>query len=430
MPGINGGPSVTSTPNVTAATAPAGSTAVQNVVQQDPVSGLFNAGGAPVASINSLVSGAGIQTLYPMRKWRAAVGKARGGIRNAKLLYLGDSTGVGAGSTGSPGFNPGGKVKALPVLLASMLNSTFMPTNAHAWFGTGGVGATNADFTNWDPRFVMGGNWDRNYAGANGLGGSYMRNLSTVGTLTFTPSAAGASSANVDTFVIWYVVASIAGAFNYSVDAGATTPVNCNNATSSVQSVTVAAGAVGAHTLNITPTTANVWILGIEAFDSTTKQIEVIDGSINGCYVNNFLAALDPWSAANEIGTLAPDLTIIQLQINDCNQGTALATYSANLQSLVNICAASGDVIIRSGYPSQITYNANAALANQQAYRDAAKTIAANNGLLFDDLWARTGSYEIQQAVPGGGMYADAQHPTGALYANSALSLASLIRGY
>lgn len=70
-----------------------------------------------------------------MRKWQGALGKMRNGVRNAKLLMLGDSTGVGAGATGTAGFGAGGRLKTTPLYLASELNRTYYPANCHAVWG-------------------------------------------------------------------------------------------------------------------------------------------------------------------------------------------------------------------------------------------------------------------------------------------------------
>lgn len=387
------------------------------------VTGLVGPGG----NLNSVI---GINN--KMRKWQGAIGKMRNGVRNAKLLILGDSTGVGAGATGTAGFGAGGRLKSMPVYLASELNRTYYPANCHALWCDGNLGSVGT-LASFDTRCAFTGTWAVQLLDGGSLGGRTIKNATETTAsypFAFTPSAAGAPSANVDTFVIWYVVTVGGGTFNWNVDGGASTPVVCSGGANDIASTTVST-TLGAHTLNIWRQSGNIWILGIQAYDSTTKQIEVWQGSFNSAFVSTMNNTAQPWCIAPMIATTAPDLTVIQLQINDAVvAATSLAQYRSNLQTLITTCLAVGDVILRTGYPSAITYNANAALALQKQYRDVIADVALTNDITFDDVWTRMGSYEIQQALPGGSMYADSLHPTGNVYASSASNLAKILRAY
>ncbi len=399
----------------------------------DPLTGAVTGLVGPDGNANSVF---GITN--KARKWQAAIGKMRNGVRNAKLLMLGDSTGVGAGATGAAGFGAGGRLKTTPLYLASELNRTYYPANCHAVWGEGNM-ASIATLAAFDTRLVFGSAWTYQLLDTGGIGGRALKVTAAANSnLDFTPTATGAASASVDTFVVWYVKASSSAKFSWSIDAGGATVVDTSNATNDIGSVTIPAGSLGTHTLHLlwnavgaTGGGSNLWILGIQAYDSTQKQIEVWQGGYNGAFVSTMNGAAQPWCVTPMIASLAPDLTVIQLQINDAAiAATPVATYKANLQTLVTTCLAVGDVMLRTGYPSQVSYNANTPLANQKLYRDAIAAVALENDVTFDDVWTRMGSYEIQQAVLGGAMYADGLHPTGSVYASSASNLAKILRSY
>ncbi len=397
--------------------------------------------GSAVASSASAVSTTPaynpVSSAFPLRKLSAALGKTRAGNRNTKVLVLGDSTMAGAGVTGVGGFGAGGMPLSMCMRLGAELNRIMMPANAHGWFGEGmrggaiaeGATGTTATVASYDPRLVFGAGWQRQLIDA-GLGGPFFRNTTDTNPLAFTPTAAGSYSANVDTFVVYYVTTSTAGTFSWAIGAGAATNQSCVTGSNGIAKLVIPAGSLAAHTLNLRRVSGNVWIMGVQAYDSTVKQIEVLVAPWNGGFAANFVGTTQPWSAGNMIPFVAPDLTVIQLQINDAAFATPLSTYTANLQSLITIAQQTGDVILRSGYPSAITYNANTPLAKQQLYREALISLASQNGIPYDDLFGRLGSYEIQAAIPGGGMYADTLHPSSPVYSMAAYTLADLIRQY
>ena len=191
-----------------------------------------------------------------LKKWRTALGKVRDGQSNAKLAMFGDSTFAGSGSTGVAGYPAGGRSKGPCVKLADMLNSYFCPAVSHAVIGTG----NNSSLYTWDSRFVQGAGW--NLVTLNNVWGvSAISNGTTTNNLTFTPSG------SVDTFVVWYTTTSgSARSFNWSIDAGATTNVDCNVA-KSMASVVIPAGAAGTQRLNLGRVAGNVYILGIQAYN-------------------------------------------------------------------------------------------------------------------------------------------------------------------
>lgn len=367
----------------------------------------------------SVSQAANLVSIRTARKWGAAAGKAKNGTRNARIMMIGDSTMAGAGSTGSPGFNANGIAKTPFAYLASELNKRYTTASAHAWFGSGAMG-TIANQAVFDPRLVFGAGWQYNAFDGGGLGFQCVQNSSDTSQIQFTPTA------NVDTFVIWYIRNAGFGTLSWAINAGGATNVSTAGA-AGVIGLVVPAGSLAANTLKVARVSGDVFVLGMEAYDSTTKQIQIMSGAISGATTSSFVQTSQPWSVLNQLVTTAPDLTIIQLQTNDCINNVDLTTYTNNLTSIYNYAITTGDVVFVSGYPSQITYNAYTTLANQQRYRDAMQTLASSLDCTFIDIWQYCQSYETMQAVSGAGMYADSLHPTGNLYAMAASYMAGKI---
>ena len=344
-----------------------------------------------------------------LKKWRTALAKVRDGQSNAKLAMFGDSTFLGSGSTGVTGYPAGGRSKGPCVKLADMLNSYFCPAVSHAVIGTG----NNASMFTWDSRFVQGAGW--NFTSLNNVWGiSAINNSTTTNNLTFTPSG------SVDTFVVWYTTTSGSSrSFNWSVDAGGTTNIDCNVA-KSMASVVIPAGAAGTHTLNLARVAGSVYILGIQAYNSATKCVEVLNMGRSGGRASQATSSnTEPWDALNALSTLAPDLTVINLTINEwLNAGTTDA-WKINMQQIINVAKTTGDVVLMAGVPSKIN---QAALAYQSSFAVAAGELAATNDIPFLDVFGRFGAQESLSAL-----YTDDIHPNGAGYADMISPLYNLI---
>jgi lysophospholipase L1-like esterase len=344
-----------------------------------------------------------------LKKWRAALAKVRDGQSNAKLAMFGDSTFLGSGATGVAGYPAGGRSKGPCVKLADMLNSYFCQAVSHAVIGTG----NNASLFTWDPRFVQGAGWS--FTTLNNVWGiSAINNSTTTNNLTFTPSG------SVDTFVVWYTTTSgSARSFNWSVDAGGTTNINCNVA-KSMASVVIPAGAAGTHTLNLARVAGSVYILGIQAYNSSTKCVEVLNMGRSGGRASQATSSnTEPWDALNALPLFAPDLTVINLTINEWLNAGTVDAWKIHMQQIIDVAKTTGDVILMAGVPSKIN---QAALAYQSSFAAAAGELAAANGLPFLDVFGRFGSQESISSL-----YTDDIHPNGAGYADMISPLYNLI---
>jgi hypothetical protein len=343
----------------------------------------------------------------PLRytKWRTAVSKVRDGSANALLLYLGDSTTLGSGAAGGTGYNAGGRAHNRAVRLAAALTKAYLPAFAHGTIGSSNVAL--ATYQPFDPRWTYGAGWGPT-ALQGTLGKTQFFNNTTVNALSVAPVG------NVDTFRVLYSIAASQGTFSWDVDGGAATNIGPNNgATALGMSGALAAGSLGAHTLNIKRVSGNVTIHGFRAYDSTTPQIEIMQCGCSGAVVADYAAqvlAYDGLLALQNV--LKPDLVIFSMGINDWVAGTDLATFKANVTLLLQACQVNGDVLLVTPPPSQIT---TTPLVQQQRYVDALIGCAAAAGVEYLDLWRRFVSYELAQPL---GLMVDNLHPSGTGYAD------------
>ena len=356
------------------------------------------------------VSNSDLQNGYALKlpKWRAALAKVRNGQANAKLLCLGDSTTLGSGSTGVAGYQASGYLKNIPSKLSAALNAVGIPANANGVFGSGNIG-TLAQYAVFDPRWSGPSSW-AGFDLADGLGRYAWRNVSSNTTLSFTPTV------QVDTFDVYYSKSPTAAGFDLDINGGTATNYDMYSATF-VTAVATITAALGANTLNITRTTSgtnasgSTWILGVRAYNSAAKQVEVIQSGCSGLKVGDNASKANPWNARVMLETyLQPDLTIICLGINDWVAQTNLATWKTNLNNLIASAKVTGDVIIATPVPSDDSVR----LASiQQQYVDAIIDLAASNNIQCVDLWRRFGSYSAAYTL---GFFTDTAHPTGAGY--------------
>lgn len=351
---------------------------------------------ATAAQISALsVVPNGLSNLGPtsLPKWRKAVGRVRTGGGDAVLLMVGDSTthGTGAGTSNAATWAASPSGNSVAARLAQLLAAGGLPANA-SWsaMGTGGDGRVNARA--FDPRVTYPTDWtDSSFNTLAGL--AINTGSSSTGTETI------AFPDPCDTVVFKTVQASGQGTLSINLNGGtgaAAATVNANNATGAILSTTLT-NTRGLQTLNITRSSASNLIIGAYCRDSTTSTVRIINGGWGGkttADIGGTAATQYAWSYANGITDLAPDLTIINMGINDAAQAVSAATMQANLQVAVTRALASGDVILVIPYPQATTSAQNASYNTPQAQQDAIATAvyavsAANGNLPVIDMRVR-----------------------------------------
>lgn len=320
-----------------------------------------------------------------LRKYRTAVAKVKSGQANMKLLCLGDSTTFGDGSNNSGVGDL--KTFCYPNQLTAMFNSTGINAHCNSFMGYGSVTFTNNKDN--DPRIVVGSSWTTFGSGSPTLGATLFTASTTTNALSFTPTV------NVDTFVIYYITAVGNGVLSLDINgAGGTT--QSTNAANGFATVTKT-GTLGTNTLNIKYSSGGaVFVLGVEAYDSTKKWIDVINSGWSGAKASDLANNGSFFAPLAAYAFLAPDLTIIMDGINDWGAGVSLSTYKTNMQTLITTGKISGDVVLVSPAPSG---TAQASIATQQGFVDTMAQLSIENNVPFINWWTRMGPQASNTAM-------------------------------
>lgn len=364
---------------------------------------------ANVAITGGTINGAQTGEYYgvssqSLKKWRRGLARARNGGAVAQIACVGDSTVRGAWSNGSSGTNC--VIKSWPVKLAGLLSAAGTPASAESFFGDGTFGVPLSTI---DPRVVLGVAWTAN---ANTSLGGKMHIASAAGTLSFTPNQP------MKSYDIYYPINSGLGTFSIDIGGVGATPIVTAGTMAFGKSTITNTGAASVSPLNIAWTSGACLVIGAQG-RSLTDQVTVLNMGRSGSVVADWTAnTSSAWDSLLALPLVAPDLTIISLTINDWVAGTSIATYTANMQALINSALQTGDVLLLTAAPSN---TANASLSAQQAIITASYQLAATNSLPLLDMTNRFTSYAVSQPL---GLYGDtALHPSGIGYADIATSI-------
>lgn len=339
--------------------------------------------------------------------WRLAVAKVRRGTANAKLALIGDSTTRGLGGNGG---NNGDVLNSYPTQLATILNKKIgLTTGVGNLIGGSAGGAT--PITGLDSRVTFGGGWT---SSAGTTAGGTLLTSTASGTLAFTPVAA------FDTADIYYPRNSGWGTWNANIGGGSSTLITNSNANAFLKATLT--GSLAVQAVNCVWASGSAFLAGIDTYDSATKQISVWNMGWSGATAGNWNNSTWLYGPLSSIATYDPDLSIINLGINDWTAGTSLATFAANLQALITACKAVGDAIIVTPTPTQVS--GGVTLAVQGTYVEVIKGLARTNNVPVVDLWTRFGSWEAMDAL---GAEFGANHPNGLGYADMAQAIANVL---
>lgn len=357
---------------------------------------------------------------FPARlpKWRKAVGRALAGGRG-RLMLLGDSTTVGAGAGTSGQTNlVGARPNNYPSALANALSRLGIPANNGHVFGGQNVIATTVAYEQYDPRvsFPVAGWAEQPSANYLIPGGHFFRSSTSGAVYRFTPTQV------VDTIVPYYITNSGLGSMTVDVDGGAALSTINQAGALAVTSSTISC-AKGSHAINLTATSASqVYLAGILAYDSAQGGIDILQCGSWGDIIANFNMTTNVWSPYNFYASLAPDLTIVQLTINDINQATTLAAYDASLRTLVaKLKAIGSDVVLMTGLNSDPSPYPNMGNGKSESFYAAVRQVAIDLGCPFLHQAERLGNYAAANAALG---MSDTSHGSPALYGDEGLWVA------
>ena len=296
---------------------------------------------ATFAESNGLVR-VSAQTLPTWSRKRAL---SKLGQAPARLLCVGDSTTAGVYSdsysevTGST--NQGGP-NSYPARLAARLTALGLPAY-HALSLPGHDG-------NDDSRWAISAGWG--YAGANIGAGGNASLTSAVGTnpLVLTPGV------KADRYIVYFFGDPGTGVIKATATGGSTVTISTVKASGGVYaSAVVPAGSASAgNTLSLVRDSGTVFVLGVEAYDSTNPSaIRVLGAGVGSSRAENWADAPNSslFGGRAFIKGIAPDLTVISLGINDGAADRPASTVLGHVETLAVAAALSGDVLLASAIP-------------------------------------------------------------------------------
>lgn len=310
-------------------------------------------------------------------KLRTAVAKVLAGTGSGKVLFVGTSI------SGGGGVSTQRMEQAPPAYLASLMDGKPCACKET-------VGAPNIHTAAFDDRWTAGSGWSypATLVGL-ALNGSLQGALGAAGTATFSPLP----TQQVDTFDIYCVSANNTGTVQAKVDGGADNPIVTNNAVGAIRKYTVTCPRGTGHVLNFHGVTVDpVWIVLVDAYDSTTPTLRVANGAVDGSgTAANFANA----QSVGVIQAWAPDLTIIELAADDVLLGSppTAAAFAASLATIVTACQASGDVMFWTQPHPDYSLLTGTQISNFEAYIWEVWKYAVGHNIPIVDIMSRFGTF-------------------------------------
>lgn len=347
-------------------------------------------------------------------RWSDAVARVRAGTGSAKVLCIGDSTTAGLGSAGSFVAE-----RSWPSSLAVNLNRTVAKTSYGLAIPPSSTSASS------DSRWVLGVGWGHTTLDGVGLGGkkTAYQGAPSVGALEFLDPRIGSNR-----YDIYYATSSTGGTFTAQVGAASPTVVPTASPTAGIAKVTVSGVSVSSSTpLKITNTGASgqVYIIAVDPYVAGDNRISVANAGASGSGSITWLqqnSGNDRWNAVAFLPVYQPDLTIIDLGINDSPDQT-VNDYITRIGVLVVAARAAGSaVLMKTMIPSQLADKR----AREAEYAYALRTQLSPRPAVLD-LFSHYGTWERNNAR---GWMADPLHGTDGMYADEGALVAQTLFRY
>lgn len=338
---------------------------------------------------------------------RAAINRVINGTGDARIMVIGDSTDAGTGSDSLAGN--GLRTQSWPAVLSPLLATRFGITVNHEGI-FGGVGKSTANYALYNLAVTIG---SATFAGTNvGPGGPLWNHALTTGPMRFTPAAA------FDRIRVFWK--------------GNTTGRNIVWTTSSGSTGSLVGDSTFVFKTSVLTCTSSTWIefkastaatvewVGVETYNNSGSKLFISNcgwgGSTSGDWVQATGGGTRPLVS---IPLIAPDLAIINLNINDMFAGTTTATWKANVQQIIDAVKLSGNVILVTSNPLNISkYGSEAA---QAPFFTAIAELAAANNIPFVDMKTHLGGTWV--AADASGYMSDNEHMLAAGYSAKATKM-------
>lgn len=318
---------------------------------------------------------------------------------NTQIAFMGDSTVRGTDENAIPYNAQFGNTTCMK--LSQLLEVAGYKSGANNIFGSGTT--TIADLALRDGRFTSSGT--AVFGSVQTQGGSDFNLPSATAVINFTPQT------NVTKFDIYWRDAALGRDFSWAIDGGAATTIQSTGVSQMVRT-TVSAGAAGLHALTLTQVLGSVNIFGINGYNDTAsrKEISCLSWGVNGATSATLIGNIGPPNGGRLqfLSSFPPKLVICEGgSVNDWRTSVSVATFKANMLTLINAVKAAGSDFWFLTPP----YDGGVAglTANQNAYITAMYELSASENVGLVDTRGAWLSYANQVAQNYVG---DNVHPT------------------
>lgn len=348
-------------------------------------------------------------------KLLAALQGVKAGTRRAKIVWKGDSTSVGeGGGTGTLGLIDARKSRP-SFVVAGLLTAAGVPTFDEAVFGTHGVSnfASNVTLAQYDPRINQ-STWNLNEA-QDFSGGGLLASANGSDPITITPTG------TFDRYEFVYYRTSEANRKAYFA-IGTGTGVFPDTGPGSEGFTALGGGsgfgnfvygmnAARSPLVGQTSASTALAIRSWRPFNTALPAIDILNHASRGAKsADQASSSASNWNNLDALKYDAPDLTVINLGLNDMNTGVSADAYRASLLTIITAAKISGDVLLLFPHPASGSFNNNVA-----AFHAAAKQLAADQGIAFFSIYEYLGAAFTSALAAR--MFDGAAHPKAELYA-------------
>lgn len=358
-------------------------------------------------------------------------------LANKLVLFIGDSTTAGVGAGDGTGAKPEiakARPFSFPIQARDRLLALAIPAMAASLNADNNNGYTNTSWNEYRPEITIVGTLGLATSGNQTAGGAQVRFNGSGQSLTFSISE------SIDAVDFWQPRVPGGGVLAVSIDGAAAITFTSANATPVIVKQTISGLSLGPHTVAFMLSSGTAYApIAVNAYNSSVKSVQIMNAGSRAWKTTNWVAATFPNSPLNAIGALTPNIVVINLGINDYRvSGTSIATFTSNMQAIINASTAVGAQVILCVPTPISSYNTGTYAWSQAAVLAAYQSLqAANPGSVLIDTPALLSAAGLSGAVnpanysslnAAGNMY-DNLHPNKPPYAAMGVAIGDAIRG-